>query len=96
MQVSAATGVRPIIYTNPTFWSSSMADTDWFARNGYQVLWIAHWTASTAPIVPAGYWGGSGWTLWQHSGTSNVPGIGGPVDLDRFNGSSLPSSLFVP
>ena len=43
-QVTAATGVRPIIYTTPKFWSTSMADTDWFARNGYSVLWIAHWT----------------------------------------------------
>jgi hypothetical protein len=25
-----------------------------------------------------------------------VPGISGAVDLDRFNGSSLPASLFVP
>ncbi|HEX5823323.1 MAG TPA: GH25 family lysozyme [Candidatus Limnocylindrales bacterium] len=95
-QVSATTGVRPMIYTNPNFWSSSMANTDWFARNGYPVLWIAHWTTATAPAVPAGYWGGSGWTFWQQSGTGFVPGISGRVDLDRFNGSSLPPSLFVP
>jgi GH25 family lysozyme M1 (1,4-beta-N-acetylmuramidase) len=95
-QVSAATGVRPIIYTNANFWSTSMADTDWFARNGYTVLWIANWTAASAPTVPAGYWGGSGWTFWQHSSTGTVPGVSGPVDLDRFNGSSLPASLFVP
>jgi lysozyme len=95
-QVSATTGVHPIIYTNPNFWSSSMADTDWFARNGYPVLWIAHWTTATAPTVPAGGWGGSGWTFWQHSSSGTVPGIGGAVDLDRFNGTSLPTSLFVP
>jgi lysozyme len=95
-QVSATTGVRPIIYTNPHFWSTSMADTDWFARNGYPVLWIAHWTTATAPTVPAGGWGGSGWAFWQHSSAGTVPGIGGPVDLDRFNGLSLPVSLFVP
>jgi lysozyme len=95
-QVAATTGVRPIIYTNPTFWSSSMADTDWFARNGYPVLWIAHWTSANAPTVPAGGWGGSGWTFWQHSGTGTVPGISGFVDLDRFKGSSLPASLFIP
>jgi lysozyme len=95
-QVSAATGLRPIIYTTPNFWSTSMADTDWFARNGYQVLWIANWTTATQPTVPAGGWGGSGWTFWQHSSTGYVPGISVPVDLDRFNGSSLPASLFVP
>ena len=95
-QVSAATGVRPIIYTNPNFWSTSMADTDWFARNGYSVLWIAHWTTASDPLVPAGSWGGNGWTFWQHSSSGSVPGISGPVDLDRYHGTSLPSSLFVP
>ena len=40
--------------------------------------------------------GGAGWTLWQHSSTGSVPGIAGKVDLDRFNGSSLQASLFVP
>ena len=95
-QVSAATGVRPIIYTNPNFWSTSMADTDWFARNGYTVLWIAHWTTAPAPTIPAGNWGGVGWTFWQHSSSGTVPGIGGPVDLDRYNGSFLPAALFVP
>jgi GH25 family lysozyme M1 (1,4-beta-N-acetylmuramidase) len=95
-QVSAATGVRPIIYTTPNFWATSMADTDWFARNGYSVLWIANWTTAIQPTVPAGGWGGSGWTFWQHSSAGVVPGIIGPVDLDRFNASSLPPWLLVP
>ena len=95
-QVSAATGVRPIIYTTPTFWSTSLANTDWFARNGYSVLWIANWTTASQPAVPAGNWGGVGWTFWQHSSTGFVPGIAGMVDLDRFNGTSLPAALFVP
>jgi GH25 family lysozyme M1 (1,4-beta-N-acetylmuramidase) len=94
-QVTAATGVRPIIYTNNAFWSGSMANTDWFARNGY-ALWIAHWTAASQPTVPAAGWGGTGWRLWQHSSTGTVPGIAGAVDLDRFNGPSLPASILVP
>jgi GH25 family lysozyme M1 (1,4-beta-N-acetylmuramidase) len=95
-QVTAATGVRPMIYTTPNFWFSSMADSDWFARNGYSVLWIANWTEASQPTVPAVGWGGAGWTFWQHSSLGSVPGISGPVDLDRFNGSSLPPTLFVP
>jgi lysozyme len=93
--VTAATGVRPIIYTTPSFWWSSMADTSWFADNGYQVLWIAHWTAQDQPMVPTGWWS-KGWTFWQHSSNGYVPGIAAPVDLDRFNGWALPSSLLVP
>ena len=70
-------------------------NTDWFARNGYSVLWIAHWTTASQPAVPAGGWAGNGWTFWQHS-SMGTPGISGPVDLDRFIGSSLPALLFVP
>jgi lysozyme len=95
-RVTEATGVRPIIYTNNAFWTSSMANTEWFARNGYAVLWIAHWTSAAQPSVPAAGWAGSGWTFWQHSSTGTVPGISGPVDLDRFNGRTLPASLLVP
>src|SRR4029078_10097217 len=76
-QVSAATGVRPIIYTTPTFWSTSMADTDWCARNGYSVLWIAHWTTANQPSVPAGSWAANGWSFWQHSNSGSVAGISG-------------------
>ncbi len=94
--VTSATGVHPIIYTTPNFWSTSMANTDWFARNGYPVLWIAHWTTASQPSVPAGNWAGNGWTFWQHSSTGSVSGIGAAVDLDRFNGAALPPSLLVP
>jgi GH25 family lysozyme M1 (1,4-beta-N-acetylmuramidase) len=95
-QITQATGVRPIIYTNAGFWSGSMANTDWFARNGYAVLWIAHWTSASQPNVPAGDWAGNGWQFWQYSSTGSVPGITGAVDLDRFNGSAIPGSLLVP
>ncbi|MFL5775435.1 MAG: glycoside hydrolase family 25 protein [Chloroflexota bacterium] len=94
-QVTAATGVKPIIYTNRNFWSTSMANTEWFAQNGYRV-WIASWTSASQPTLPANNWGGQGWALWQHSSTGSVAGISGNVDLDRFNGTSLPASLFVP
>lgn len=93
--VSAATGVKPIIYTNRNFWSTSMSNTDSFAQNGYRV-WIANWTTASQPTLPASNWGGQGWTFWQHSSTGVVAGISGNVDLDRFNGTSLPASLFVP
>ena len=87
-RVYATTGVRAVIYVSPTFWSTRLADTRWFADNGYQVLWIAHWT-SGSPTVPASNWGSKGWTFWQYSSTGTVPGIDGPVDLDRYRGTDL-------
>src|SRR4029450_2247789 len=56
-------GVRAVIYCSPSFWRNYMNDTAWFAQNGYQVLWIAHWTTATTPSLPAGGWGGNGWAV---------------------------------
>jgi GH25 family lysozyme M1 (1,4-beta-N-acetylmuramidase) len=78
------TGVRAAIYTSPSFWVNKMANTGWFAANGYQVLWIAHWTDATSPTLPASNWGGLGWTFWQYTSSGTVPGIEGRVDLDRY------------
>ncbi len=87
-EVYAKLGVRPMIYTSPTFWTNNMGDTATFASEGYAVLWIAHW-ATTTPTVPAGNWGGHGWTFWQYSNCGSVLGISGCVDLDRYNGTDL-------
>ena len=92
--VTAATGVRPLIYASPVFWWKAMANTDAFARDGYR-LWIAHWTPG-APVLPAGGWNGQDWAVWQHTSHGAVAGITGRVDLDRIAGGSLPASLFIP
>lgn len=93
--VEASTGVKPMIYTTPSFWQQQMGDTRAFADAGYTVLWIAHWGV-TSPTVPGAGWGGNGWTFWQYSSRGSVPGIAGKVDLDRYRGSALPASLFIP
>ena len=41
------TGLRAVIYCSPNFWKVYMANTSWFAENGYQVLWVAHWTTAS-------------------------------------------------
>jgi lysozyme len=87
-EVHAKLGVKAIIYTNTPFWKAALGNTTWFAANGYR-LWIAHWTDAAQPTLPAANWGGRGWTLWQHSSAGTVDGIEPPVDLDRYNGSSL-------
>ncbi len=95
-RVSSVLGVKPMIYTSPNFWKTYLGDTQQFAQAGYKVLWIAHWTSASQPTVPAGNWGGNGWTFWQYTSDGTVPGITGRVDLDRYNGTTLSSSLFIP
>jgi GH25 family lysozyme M1 (1,4-beta-N-acetylmuramidase) len=83
-RVYTLTGVRGAIYVSPSFWSNHMGNTTSIATAGYEVLWIAHWTASTSPTVPANNWNGKGWTFWQYTSSGTVSGIGGSVDLDRY------------
>ena len=100
-RVLERTGAPGVIYVSPNFWKTYMGDTNWFALNGYRTLWAAHWTSATAPSVPAGNWGGQGWTFWQYSSNGTVPGIRGRVDLNRFAGLDLTpvlltSTPFIP
>jgi GH25 family lysozyme M1 (1,4-beta-N-acetylmuramidase) len=94
-RVNQRLGVKAVIYCSPNFWKTYMSDTPWFAQNGYEVLWIAHWTTATIPSVPAGGWAGKGWTFWQYTSSGTVSGISGRVDLDRFNGTSL-TRVLIP
>lgn len=87
-EVYAKTGMRPMIYTSPSFWSTYMGGTASIANAGYTVLWVAHWGV-TSPTVPGSNWGGRGWTFWQYTSSGTVPGISGRVDLDRYNGLDL-------
>jgi GH25 family lysozyme M1 (1,4-beta-N-acetylmuramidase) len=92
-RVYQRTGTRPMIYTSPAFWKKYLGDTTMFADQGYTVLWVAHWFVS-APTVPAANWGGRGWTFWQYDNCGTVPGIGGCVDLDRYNGADMTPVTF--
>ena len=92
-RIRARTGVRGVIYTSPNFWTRNMGGTDWFATNGYRVVWVAHWTTGPAPTVPASDWAGFGWTFWQYTSSGSVAGITGRVDLDRFDGTDFSSVL---
>lgn len=92
-QVELRLGVKPIIYTSPSFWRDEMGNSRGFADDGY-ALWIAHWHVET-PRVPARNWGGQGWTIWQYDNCGSVDGIIGCVDLDRLNGTDL-DALRIP
>ncbi len=87
-RVTERLGVRPMVYTSPNGWENRTGDTTAVADAGYTVLWVAHWGVDS-PRVPAENWTGNGWTFWQYTSDGTVPGIGGRVDLDWFQGSSL-------
>lgn len=93
-EVERRIGARPTIYASPAFWRRAMRDASVFAATGSQ-LWVAHWHVS-APRVPAANWDASGWTFWQWTNCSFVPGIRGCVDGDRFRGSSLAAAALAP
>ena len=88
-RVNERVGVKAIIYVSPNFWRTYMGDTTWFGANGYDILWVAHWTTGTTPIVPGGNWGGDGWTFWQYTSSGAVDGISGRVDLNRYRGTNF-------
>jgi GH25 family lysozyme M1 (1,4-beta-N-acetylmuramidase) len=87
-------GVRPTIYTSPSFWRHSLRDSSVFAGLGSR-LWVAHWHVA-APRVPASNWAATGWSFWQWTNCSRVRGIRGCVDGDRFRGGSIGAALMAP
>jgi GH25 family lysozyme M1 (1,4-beta-N-acetylmuramidase) len=83
-EVEARTGIRPLIYASPNFWKTRLGDTTQFAENG-NGLWVAHWTKSASPLVPASGWSGRNWSFWQWTNCETIPGIAHCSDADRAN-----------
>jgi GH25 family lysozyme M1 (1,4-beta-N-acetylmuramidase) len=93
-EVKARTGVSGFVYASPNFWKERLGNTSAFAIGGYR-LWVAHWTKNGAPSVPAGNWGGLGWTFWQWTDCASVPGFLNCVDGDRYAGLD-PGPIAIP
>jgi GH25 family lysozyme M1 (1,4-beta-N-acetylmuramidase) len=94
-RVYERTGVKGAIYMSPSFWSNYAGNSLNLANAGYKVLWIAHWTTAAAPSVPAGNWGGNGWTFWQYTSSGSVNGIEGRVDLNRYRHTNF-TPVLIP
>jgi GH25 family lysozyme M1 (1,4-beta-N-acetylmuramidase) len=94
-QIYARTGVQPFLYTSPLFWKNSLGNSTAAAAAGTG-LWVAHWTSSGKPTVPAQNWNGSGWKFWQWTNCVSVPGIKHCSDGDRMNGTKLASVAIDP
>ena len=70
-------GVKPIIYTYVSFYSSYLTDE----FDDYP-LWVAHYLEKDKPRIKRP------WILWQHSERGRVNGIASAVDFNVFNGDS--------
>ena len=74
--VEAHYGVRPILYSNHSFYQRHLA-----GHFDSYPLWLAHYEVAS-PAMPR-----NKWIIWQHSDESHVPGIRGVVDFNVFQGS---------
>jgi lysozyme len=91
--VEAGTGMRPIIYTYPS-WTASFGFTD--PKLATYPLWIAgHNSTMTCASVPLPW---TAATFWQYSTGTAIAGIHNdtmPADLDRFIGTQMQLNAFV-
>lgn len=71
--VEAKIGAKPVIYTNPGWWSSRLKNAD---LSGHP-LWLAHYTEHD-PTIPSPW---KKYAIWQHSQSGSVGGH--TFDLNR-------------
>lgn len=85
-RVEQGTGKKPLIYTGKYAWDPYVQSTAY----GSYLLWIAAYGANTGavpsmcPNTPNGW---STWAFWQYSSVGAIPGVGGNVDKNLFNGT---------
>jgi GH25 family lysozyme M1 (1,4-beta-N-acetylmuramidase) len=86
-RVWTRTGVKPMIYTSPAFWSKYMGGTRALADAGFK-LWIAHWGVTSRPSP-----GSTGVAAAGRSGSTRAaePSTGSPVGWTS-TGSTAPIS----
>ncbi|KPA23283.1 Lysozyme M1 precursor [Shimia sp. SK013] len=68
---------RPIVYTTVDFYQ----DTG-IGQVGGTEFWLRSVAGHPKDVYP-----GSRWTFWQYTGTGEVPGVDGEVDINVFRGS---------
>jgi lysozyme len=78
-QIENKTGIKPIIYTNISFYQDYL--------KGYfddYTLWIAHYYQPVLNISNR-----TNWQFWQHSDKARINGINQKVDFNIFRGDSI-------
>jgi lysozyme len=91
-QMEAATGRKPIVYTNRQFYTDVLG-SDASLLKGYS-LWFARFTTADDPGIPPDW---DTWQFWQFTDQGKLSGIDSDlnVDLNRFNGSLDDLKAFV-
>ena len=78
-----ATGVKPLLYTYPSYATSYLDSTvtQW-------PLWMASYSGANEQTgaPPTSPWSSGTWKFWQYTSTGTVAGIAGNVDRNVFNG----------
>lgn len=75
--LTAHYGQRPVVYTTP----------DFYRQTGIGALQGTEFWLRSVADHPSTVYPGQRWTFWQYTGTGQVPGIRGPVDINTFAGS---------
>lgn len=89
-RVAAKTGVKPLLYTSPSFVTGTLGSPAGF--EAHATLWIANWGV-TCPDVPNPF---KKWAFWQTADNGTVPGIPSTsVDLDQFDGTLAELKAFT-
>ena len=86
--VTAQTGRTPVIYTAKGFMSEYFSGVTQF---GSYPLWIPAYQQQ-APGLPPGW---TNYSIWQYNDNASIPGSGGGLDLDIFNGNATALKQFA-
>jgi len=83
-----AVNAKPVIYTNANYWKKYLSHAKWACE---YPLWMDYPGSNWPPqIYP---W--AGWTFWQYSYQSRLPGIPAMLGLNWFNGSVSDLKIMV-
>ena len=72
---------KPMLcYTRKSWWDAHVDQVA--AARGASLcdLWVAHYTAAPAPLLPRGW---TDWAIWQWQGDVTKPGVNAKVDMNR-------------
>jgi lysozyme len=78
--LESAVGVKPVIYTSESYWRTYLPEADWGCE--YRL-----WLDKPGSTWPSQLWPWAGWTFWQYSYQSRLPGITTNLGFNWFNGS---------